>query len=361
MKIVHIIESFGGGAFQFLKSLIQGLQHHRHIVVYGKRSETPDNFVEMFPDSTEFHFWRNAQREINILKDFQALIELLIILKKIKPFDIVHLHSSKAGFLGRIACRLVGEHNKVIYTTHGISFLRKDVGKWKLKLFIFLERIGNKFGGKVIACSRSEMEEIIKNGISASFIWNSIDCNHEDIEIAIKKDIIIGTCGRITAAKNPCLFNDIAKSFLNNKEVLFLWIGDGELRGVLSSANIRVTGWLSREDVILKLKQIDIYLSTSSWEGHPLSVLEAMCMGKPLILSNCAGNRDLVINGYNGFLYDSSEEAIKHIKNLYNDKNKRKECGKNSSKLFKERFTIDRMIENYEKLYNTIYTSKNNY
>ncbi len=64
---------------------------------------------------------------------------MLNLLKK-ENFDIIHLHSSKAGFLGRVEARICNQQNTVLYTTHGISFLRKDISNKKLQLYIFLEK-----------------------------------------------------------------------------------------------------------------------------------------------------------------------------------------------------------------------------
>ena len=94
---------------------------------------------------------------------------------------------------------------------------------------------------------------------------------------------------------------------MNNSNLQFIWCGDGELRAELTSPNIKCTGWMERKELEIYLANADIYLSTSLWEGMPLSVLEAMSIGLPVVLSDCVGNRDLVEN--NGFY-------IK-IKNVY--------------------------------------------
>jgi len=358
MRIIHIVESFAGGVYDFLSNLISNLSEYEHWIIYGRRKNTPIDFKEDFPLGTKFIFWKSAIRNINPKRDFKAFFELLNILKRIKNVNVLHLHSSKAGFLGRLAAKILGLSDKVIYTSHGASFLRKDISKWKLKQFIYLEKIAAKFGGKVVACSRSEAQEFIKYGISADYVYNGIDCKIVNFPNERKnfktKLIIIGTIGRITYQKNPSLFNKIAQYFLGDPKIKFLWIGDGELRKELYSPNIEVTGWLSRDETYSYLDILDIYLSTSLWEGLPLSVLQAMCKGKPLVLSDCVGNKDLVESYINGFLYKKEDEAIKYIKQLIDDIDLRRVLGKGSLNIVKNKFSMDKMITRYKKLYNNL-------
>ena len=102
------------------------------------------------------------------------------------------------------------------------------------------------------------------------------------------------TAGRIGPQKNPKLFNAIAEKC---PDIRFVWIGDGEERKYLTSSNITVTGFVSRDRVIELSVNYDCYLSCSLWEGLPMALLEAMYMEKECIVSNIAGNRDLIENG----------------------------------------------------------------
>ena len=342
LEILHIVESFGGGVYDFIKDFTEVTPEYQHTILYGKRENLKNNFKDEFRENIDFILWKNAKREISIKNDFLALRELLNLLKKEK-FDIIHLHSSKAGFLGRIATRICHQQNRVIYTTHGVSFLRKDISNRKLQLYIFLEKIGNLCDGRTIACSKSEAEFIQSKEIKCSYVNNGIKLKNEEIKTKKKegKELKIVTVGRITIQKNPKLFNEIAENFIENKNIRFIWIGDGELREQLSSENIEITGWLSQEEVRQQLKEADIYLSTSSWEGLPLAVLQGMENSLPLVLSNCIGNIDLVKEDYNGFLFENKGEVIEKIKEL----------GENSYLFLKKEFDIRNMIRKYKTLY----------
>lgn len=354
MRVIHVLECFAGGVFEFLSALTQGMPEHKYIIIYGKRENTPIDYQERFPENTIFIPWESAQREISPWKDMKALLELIKTLKKyINEASVIHLHSSKAGFLGRIAARLLRKSRIVLYTAHGASFLRKDVSKRKHLTYVWLEKIAGYFGGRIVACSNSEGEEFQKHKIkNIEVINNGIKVEaleKENIKEQEKEKLTIGTLARITYQKNPKQFNEIAEHFKENEKVRFLWIGDGELRDELKSSNIEITGWLKKEEAKEKLKEIDIYLSTSLWEGLPLSVLEAMALKKPVVLSNCVGNRDLVKS--NRYLYEDRKIAEKSLEKLLTENQLREKCGKESRNTVETHFSEDRMIKMYKYAY----------
>ncbi|MGL5964978.1 MAG: glycosyltransferase, partial [Fusobacteriaceae bacterium] len=287
-EILHVAECFSGGVYDFIVSLVNGLPEFNHTILYAKRENFKQNFRDDFSEGVQFIHWENATREVNLKKDFLAAKELSKILLQ-KNYDKIHLHSSKAGFIGRVVGRLKNQQDKIIYTTHGVSFLRKDVSNLKNSLYILFEKIGMYMGGDIIACSKSEADYMIEKGIrKANYIYNGIETPKELPTVQKDKDIInIVTLGRITYQKNPKLFNEIAEQFLDDKRIKFTWIGDGELKHELKSSNINITGWKNQKEVLEELCKGDVYLSTSLWEGLPLSVLQAMSVGLPLILSDC--------------------------------------------------------------------------
>lgn len=351
MKIVHVVECFAGGVFSFLSNLTNELDKEEYIVIYGtNRDNIPQNFKERFPLKTQFIPWKSAGRSLNPVKDIKALWELYTILKKIDDVDIIHLHSSKSGFLGRIVSFLLGKSSKTIYTPHAISFLRLDVSPKKRKIFIWMEKFASLFGGKIVACSKSEKEAIEEQGIkNVTFINNGIKPLQVEKKINTSNKITIISVGRLFIQKNPKLFNDIALEFINNPNIQFIWCGDGELKLELTSPNIKCTGWIKRKELENYLANADIYLSTSLWEGLPLSVLEAMSIGLPVVLSDCVGNRDLVEN--NGFLYKNKKEAINSINRLIENKILINKKGYNSKILIGNNFNIKNMAILYLNIY----------
>ena len=167
---------------------------------------------------------------------------------------------------------------------------------------------------------------------------------------------VIGTIGRLTHAKNPSLFNSIAERLIEKPNIKFLWIGSGELKGELTSVNIEATGWIPKAELGNLLGDIDIFISTSLWEGMPLTVLMAMNHAKPLVLSNCPGNTDLVDG--NGFLFNTTEEATRHIEELVNDRALMARMGSESRDMAEKRFSLEKMVAGYNALYRNVANGK---
>ncbi|MFQ3576657.1 MAG: glycosyltransferase [Cytophagales bacterium] len=356
MKILHVVESFGGGSAVFISLLSKYLSNHEHIVLYGlRKDEQPFEVTKSkFPQSVKFVYWKSATRELSLINDFLAFIELNKKIKNLNP-DVVHLHSSKAGFIGRFSCYLLGR--KCIYSTHSSSFLRQDISSFKRKFFVLLEKLASIIPCEVIACSRSEMNAFLSYSIKATYINNGTEIqeSEDSLKQITSNKLKICTVGRITNQKNPELFNEIANSY---KQADFIWVGDGLLRSSLKSDNIQIIGWVSKEEVLQIVKDCDIYLSTSLWEGLPLSVLEAMALSKPLVLNKCVGNVDLVKDNRNGLVFESKTEAINYLNKLDNDRSLIYKIGMESFLICKSEFNIKDNTNAYERKYQEL-LSKN--
>lgn len=287
----------------------------------------------------------NMLREISLFQDYKAVLELRLELKKINP-DIIHLHSSKAGVLGRIAAFLLFKKVKIFYTPHGYAFLRTDISKTTKKLYYAIEKSFQWFfGGTIIACGDTEFEiakkigpaKLIRNGVNISDIYQHFIPQHNT-------KLTIGILGRITAARNPQLFNEIALRF---PQFNFIWIGDGELNHLITAPNVTITGWILDKRVVFeKLNSIDIYLQTSLWEGLPIAVLEAMVLEKPVIATNIIGNKDIVVPNKTGFLFNKIDELENYFEVL-NTFETRVKFGKSALKRCYDFFDEN---ENFKKL-----------
>lgn len=344
MTIVHVLDPFAGGLATFLRLLTEQLSDDYHIIVHGERNELAD-FKEVrsiFPKKNiRFIQWKSIQRNLNAQKDFKAYIELLTILRRFRNADVVHLHSSKAGFLGRIACRQLGI-KQIIYTPNGAPFLINNASKFKLALFEKLEKFAHLLGGKVICSSESEQTEYNDRGINAEFINNGTKIGkHSFIKDKDYNKFRIVTSGRVADQKNPKVFNEIAHAFIDLTHFEFVWIGDGESSPALLSPNIKITGWLSKEGVRQEIEKADLYLSTSYFEGLPFSVMEAMALGKCLLLSDCTGNIDLVKHGINGKIFKTKEEAVNNIIYFFLNKEITTSMGLNSLEICQDYFNIE--------------------
>ena len=334
-KILFIVEAMGGGVFTYIVDLANELvKDFDMYVAYAVRPQTPPNYKEYFDNRIHLIEVKNFTRSVNPAKDIKAFHEIKKIAEDVKP-DIIHLHSSKAGALGRIAFN--GKKVPLFYTPHGYSFLMQDQGGLKRAIYKVVETACAKRNCTTISCSEGEHLETLKLTQRAVYVNNGINTEELDkllnqIEL-IDHPFTVFTLGRICYQKNPELFNKIA---LAMPEAKFLWIGDGEMRNTLTAPNIEITGWAEREKALKLSMNADVFVLTSLWEGLPISLLEAMYMKKLCVVNDVIGNHDVIHNGVNGFVCKNIDEFKKAI-------------GTASTEQF-----IDAAFEDIEKQYNTV-------
>jgi glycosyltransferase involved in cell wall biosynthesis len=353
IKVLHIVEALGGGVYTYIKDLSIFFGKHNMIfdtiIAYSsKRPEVSNLDLKKELSNGVKLIELDMNKEIS-LKDFKSVYELTKLCKSLQP-QIIHLHSSKAGILGKFVS-LFYKKAIVFYTPHGYSFIRKDINFIKKQFYYYIEKFTTKFlGGTTIACGDSEFEYakkmgktlLVRNGINIEYILNKFNPTE-----ARNKCITVGTVGRISYTKNPQLFNKIA---LNNPNLNFVWIGDGESRKVISAPNISVTGWLNREEVFTYLNQLDIYVQTSLWEGLPIAPLEAMTFQKPILATNIGGNKDIVLHGKTGFLFTNENDIQEYIE-ILKDAAIRKKMGKAGLKRCMENFDLNKNFTILKNIY----------
>lgn len=323
-KILHIVEAMGGGVFTYIVELANGLSDEYDVTIaFGIRKETPENYQEYFNKNVNLVRVKSFSRSVNPLKDFKAYLELRKIVKKVKP-NIVHLHSSKAGAVGRLFLR--SKKYKMFYTPHGYSFLMEDVSPIKKWIYKTIEWWCGRSRCLTVACGKGEWEASNKVTRKSTYISNGV--NMKKIDEIMKTPELTGknhpftvyTLGRINYQKNPEMFNEIAKRM---PDVRFMWIGEGDMRECLTSENIFVTGWAKSDQALEIAKSGDAFILPSRWEGLPLALLEAMYMKKPCVVSNVVGNRDMVMDGVTGYICNTPDEFVDAINKIREGNNSR--------------------------------------
>ncbi|HTJ11880.1 MAG TPA: glycosyltransferase [Dinghuibacter sp.] len=351
MKIVHVAEAFASGIAVFIHSLVDNMKEDQHIIIHGDRPHVmpADEVKRTFRmPNVSFMRWPSAVRNISPLKDLKAAGALYKMLKEIKNIDVVHLHSSKAGFLGRVVCRFLGIQT-VIYTPNGAPFL---IGKTALsnRIFKILEKTGSLFGGTVVCCSQSEWQAYTDLNIPAVKINNGIKQVQPKATITANDDFTVVTSGRIADQKNPSLFNAIARYFEEWSDISFVWVGDGDARAQLTASNIQVTGWLPQPEAKTLIQRADVYLSTARFEGLSFAGLEALHLEKPMLLTDCIGNRDMARSS-NGDLFRGEGDAIIKLLRYFNNRLMLPVMGRHSARLCAQEFNINNTYHQYRRLY----------
>lgn len=316
--VVHVVEATATGTLSMVcasSNLLAdaGLQVH---VVYSPRPETPARLVDMFRGSVILH-----AIPMSGLAAIPAVSQLRQLLLSIRP-DVIHLHSSFAGFLGRISAFALPIRARIFYSPHCISMMRRDINLRRY-VFAMLERLACITHCTYLACSISEKDEIRRwLGKDARLLENAVDLafsevpsSERDASRPVTQTLTIVTVGGVRAQKDPSLFAEIARTCQHSGlPVEFVWIGDGDDASVsiLRGAGVTVTGWKPRQQITELLRSSALYLSTSRWEGLPVSIIEAMACGVPVLATRCTGNVDVVDHDRTGLLFDSAAEAV-HI------------------------------------------------
>lgn len=376
IKILHIAQSNGGVA-EYLKMLIKYMDKSKFdiYVVTSKDYEIErDQFKKI---GCKLHIV-DMQREISIKSDFKAILNLRKYIKRIKP-DIIHLHSSKAGALGRMASIFL--NISIVYNAHGWAF-DMNVGKKKKLMYVYVEKILAKFTDAIVNISdhekNSQQKYKIKPKKYTTVIYNGIDLERYNVKYDIQKikhelnipldSFVMGMVARISEQKSPELFIEVAKKLQEKLDnVYFILVGDGELRSRIEQLidtyglkdNFLITGWTN--EVPKYISMFDVGVLTSKWEGFGLVLAEYMAAKKPVVAFNSGGIPNVVRDKYNGMLFDYGDidsfyEAVINIKN--NDEFREKLIS-NGYKVVNEKFNVERVAKEHEKLYLDLLTNYN--
>lgn len=357
-RILYVAEAMGGGVFTFLVGLCNELVDYYDIyVAYGIRTQTPDDFRKYFDERVHLIRVRNFERSIDPRHDLGAFVELRKIADKVKP-DLIHLHSSKAGALGRWA--FDGKKLPLFYTPHGYSFLMSNYNATKRLSYKMVEKLSAIRRCTTISCSEGEHKETLSLTKNARFVNNGINVEEmqrmmDSIGSCENEEFTVFTLGRICYQKNPGLFNEIAEKL---PDVRFVWIGDGELRDMITAPNIEVTGWMNREEALRRSMASDVFVLTSLWEGLPMSLLESMYMEKLCLVNDVIGSRDVIQTGVNGYVCRNADEFVAAIRGILEDPEKAARMTAQARKDIIEKYNTRVMAEKYREIYEEAFAAK---
>jgi glycosyltransferase involved in cell wall biosynthesis len=359
-KLMHVIESAAGGSLQYVIDVCHLVQDQFDItIVHGQRPDTPRDLQSLLPPGVNLIHLAVA-REITLTADYQALRTLMKLMRLVNP-DIVHLHSSKAGALGRVAARMI-RVPRVFYTPHSFAFLREDIPTSKRVVYRALEYVGARLGGEFIAVGRTEGElaRRLYRSARVHLVENAVltDIPFRTRYVQDMAPIVVGV-GRLSEQKNPLRFVRVAAEISKRMpNVRFLWIGDGELRAQVESAisshaaRVEITGWVSRHEVYELLSNASVYLQTSRWEGASLAVLDALAIGVPMVATDIAGNTDILQHDRTGILGHTDEELVRGVTRLLSDRSIWDSMNMAAHAEVETRFSKQRFVSSLLQAYN---------
>jgi len=297
-------------------------------------------------------------RRISPFKDFITMIKLKRYYWIYRP-DVVHLHSSKIGILGR----LVFPKRKVVYTIHGFDSIRVAFRK-----FLPLEKLLKNRAVSIVSVSEYDYRHLLDEGITenVSVIYNGVSDEKRNLlsqgTSVVAFDslkalheagcFVILTIARLTPPKRFDLFCDIAQMYLND-DVRFVWIGNQHLVGDVPS-NVLCMGEIS--DAYLALRYASLYLLPSNYEGMPMSILEALSFGMPVLASDVGGITE-VLNSRNGYALKNDPLLFAEKIRWYKDNPvEYAHSSQEARRTYEESYTVEVMYRRYKALYGHINT-----
>ena len=345
MKILQVItQSELGGAQTVVVQLANKLSAEHQVVLAAGQGD--GKMWDMVDERVVRESCPHLQRAISPKNDLLASIELHRLYKKYKP-DIIHLHSSKAGALGRV----VFPRKKVVYTVHGFDSIRLAFRK-----FLAIERLLQLGCSAIVGVSNYDEKNLrsekitrnvttVRNGIHQP---NSIG----KLEVFERYERCILCIARLQAPKDPHLFIETARLL---PQYGFIWIGNQESVEHLGDipSNCHFMGNMVNAGAYCA--QADLLMLPSNYEGLPMVIIEAMSFGKPVVASDVGGVSEIVRNDINGYtLPNNAELFAQKIDQILTDSELYAKMSLNSLNIFEKELTIDRMVEGYMNIYKSI-------
>lgn len=362
MKILYVITlPEVGGAQVHLIELISNLPIGvKAAVVVGKRGWLTDKLgqreVACFVEPS-------LVRPISPLRDLRAILQLCALIRRERP-DLVHCHSSKAGIVGRIAARLCGV--PALFTAHGWAFT-EGVSPWKRIFYQTVEKQIARISERILCVSEYDrklaLQVMPEEARKLVTVHNGIaDCSRKQMA-AFKEDGVLrlAMIARFTVQKDYATLLR-ALFLLQEKKVPFkaALVGDGphlaQMQQMARAFGLqaRVAFLGARADIEEILRQQDVFVLSSRWEGLPISILEAMRQGLPIIATDVGGVREAVQD--NGFLVPrgDAEALAVRLEALQSDSALRQKMGKNSRKRYEMYFTSRVMERKIVSVYSEV-------
>jgi len=307
----------------------------------------------------ECHLLPGLVQRIDPLCDLKALASAVRAIRKIRP-DLVHCHTTKAGLIGRLAARVLNV--PAIYTVHTWCFTEGTSRSWRA-FGLPSETLAARWARRIITVSEANRMAAISKRVAHPdkfvTVHNGVeDCSARAQPGAGSTPRIVMVARFVTQKNQALLIEAVAR--IGSPLILTL-VGDGPLRQQAVEAaaacppHIKVEFLGQRQDVAEILAASNLFVLSTNWEGFPISILEAMRAGLPVIAADVDGVREAVTHGDNGMLVrvrdrDGLTEAIRR---LIADPALRERMGARGRIAYEERFSIGAMLRKTSSVYET--------
>ncbi|WP_337957998.1 glycosyltransferase [Guptibacillus sedimenti] len=358
LKVLHVGEYVKGGVATYINEVTSYQNKHNDISeVYLMVSKNYSD-KQYSLNRENIIFYDYLRKPGYILK---AIFDVHKAINRIKP-DIVHVHSTFAGIFVRIPFFMKKSKPKIIYCSHGWSFLM-DVSKKSKIAYSIVERALARKTDLIVNISKNEQNKslqyklpinksiVIYNGISEKVSKNAVS-----LEISIDPHKInVLFVGRFDKQKGLDILIDFFNKYPNKKISLYL-IGDGVLdnQHLDIPENVINIGWVDNYKLDSYYQMFDAIIMPSRWEGFGLVAVEAMKNKKPVIVSNIGALPELVKEEVNGYVFDL--DNYERLNEIFNSMNKEAltRLGENGYRIYKDNFTSEimnnKIVNEYKNL-----------
>jgi glycosyltransferase involved in cell wall biosynthesis len=362
VRIAYVITRLDsvGGAQVHVRDLAQRLaqQGHAVSVIAGTAVNQAQGFLG--PEIQSFQC-AGLEREISPLKDLQAFGALCSVLAACKP-DLVSMHSTKAGALGRLACSRLGI--PCIFTAHGWAFT-EGVPRVRQVVYRGVERFLESRAQRIVCVSEADR----RLGCTVGMCPERLTVIHNGMP-----DVDPQWLAHPGQKNGPCRIVMIARFFEQKDHKTLLralqrvpdveldLIGDGPGQPQVEAmcrryglqGRVRFLG--HRDDVAVDLSLANVFCLISHWEGFPRSTLEAMRAGLPCVISDVGGACEAVVEGETGFCVPrgNADAVAEKLNLLAASPSIRTAMGQAGRARYLEAFTFGRMFEQTHSLYEEV-------
>ena len=376
IRVMRIIArmNVGGPAVQ-VSGLMRGFDatEFDHRLYTGYCADDEADYLDTVATDVKAVRIEGFGRRVSLVGDLKAFISLVSEIRDFKP-HIIHTHTAKAGFLGRLASIISLQPSIRVHTFHG-HLLNGYFGPFKRSLVVIAEKFLALFSHQLLAVGDKVRKDLLKAGIGSKSKFGlmppglviGVLPDRQDSRTALSLPVESLQCafiGRVTQIKRPDRFLDVV-SELKNKgvELDFFMAGDGELleacreRITNEDLPVNVLGWQS--DIEIILSAADIVVLTSDNEGTPLSLIQAGMAGLPVVTTNVGSVPEVVLDGLTGIVTRLDvQEIAKALEKLVNDKVLRANLGAAAQKFTMSNFGVERLVHDHEELYKKLLSSR---
>ena len=312
-------------------------------------------------------------RRVSLGGDIRAFVSLVKEIRTFKP-QVIHTHTAKAGFLGRIASIVSLQPSIRVHTFHG-HLLNGYFGSFKRSLVVIAEKSLEIFTDQLLAVGDKVRQDLLQAGIGSKEKFGLMPPGLSIGVLPTKSEsqesfglsdgrLQCAFIGRVTQIKRPDRFLDVVSEIKKRGVDLDFFIaGDGELleacRERITNENlpVAVLGWQS--DIEKVLSAADIVVLTSDNEGTPLSLIQAGMAGLPVVTTNVGSVPEVVLDGATGLVISLEvQELANALEELVRDKNLRAELGAAAQEFTLAHFGVQRLVNDHEELYKKLLTNR---